>query len=345
MKVLTEQDYVDEHRHLFHGLHRHDGVWWNQVFPGYAKPAFEFRALVPGSARPAKFKSLFGYRHQVPELAMGNQTMEYMVLEGEDLRRFGMDRLGSKTRNQVRKGLKLCQVREIADLDAYLEDAREVCISHSKRLADYRESYHVHHSHFVEHADSWRAQMRRDFVSKGRTWWGAFCDDRLVGYMVMLQVEDVIIIEKMKLHVDGLPRNASDAIYFTALENATRNQSCNRILNSAPQRGSLDRFKMHFLFKPTPLPFYTSNLALHKFAARMVDARAKLLDCFRARKWGGQVHEELRPQEQGSPCDQAGSDRTQPPARSKVSAGERFEQTVPYYCRRGYNKSGLGDPQ
>jgi hypothetical protein len=286
-KFYTEQEYVDEHRYLFRRLHQHDGVWWNQLFPGYAKPAFRFRALVPGSARPARLRSLLGYSHHVPELAMGNQVMDYMILEGENLRRFGLDRLDPNTRNHVRKGFKRCEVKEIAELEPYLEDTRQVCISQSERLVRHRQPFHVPHTYFIEQADSWRTQMRRDFASRGRRWWGAFSDKRLVGYIVTLQVESVMTFEKIKVHADALPLHVTDVLYFMVLENAAHDETCLRIFNSTPQREGLDRFKKHYLFRPTSVPFYVSSLSLFKLAMQMLKVRDRLVLRLRAsRRYG-----------------------------------------------------------
>ena len=86
-----------------------------------------------------------------------------------------------------------------------------------------------------------------------------------------------MILDKMKVHRDGLSLHASDALYFTALEHAAVNDTCHRIFNSPPQREGLDRFKMHYLFKPIPVPFYVSNLAIYRSAMRMARLREYLV--------------------------------------------------------------------
>lgn len=273
---MTEQEYVEGNPHLFHHLHVHDGVWWDQIYPGYAKPAFKFRELVPHVVRPARSRSYWGYSHCVPEMRQGNHAVDYMVLEGDNLREFGMDRLDSKKRNQVKKGFKCCEVKEILELEPHLEDARAVCISHSQRGVQTRKAFHVSHTYFIDHAEAWRAQMRHDFAGKGRKWFGAWRDNRLIAYLVTLQVENTMIIEKMKLHTDFMQFCPSDALYFAGLEQAARTASCRRIVNSPPQRPGLDRFKEQFLFKPTPIPFYVSNLFLFRLGTGMMRLKGEL---------------------------------------------------------------------
>jgi hypothetical protein len=227
---------------------------------------------------------LLGYSHCVPEMGMGNARVHYMVLEGDDLRDFGMPRLDSKKRNQVRKGLKCCEIREISNLEGCLEDAREVCVSHSMRGAGSRKAYHVSPAFFIEQADVWRQQMHRDFASHGRQWFGAWHEGRLIAYLVTLHVEGILMIEKMKLHTDYLQFCPSDALYFHVLDRAAQMESCQRIFNSSPQRPGLDRFKEQFLFKATPIPIYMSNPAFHRLALRAMALRAKWVEARRTRR-------------------------------------------------------------
>lgn len=277
IRALTEQEYVEKNPHFFRRLHVHDGIWWDQIYPGYARPAFKFQAVAPMSARPSRLKSFLGYGHCVPDIRMANHTLDYMVLEGDLLRGFGLDRLDSKKRNQVRKGLKCCEVKELDQLEPYLEDAREICISHSIRGLSSRESYHVSTNFFVDQVDTWYAQMRRDFMNNGRRWFGAWYEDRLIAYLVTLQVGHNLIIEKHKLHTDYLKFCPSDALYFRVLEQAAKDESCQRIFNSTPQRAGLDRFKEQFLFKATPIPFYLSNPVAYRLAMRAMKIRKQML--------------------------------------------------------------------
>jgi hypothetical protein len=198
-----------------------------------------------------------------------------MGLEGDNLRDFGMARLDSKKRNQVRKGLKCCEVRIISDLEACLEDARDVCISHAQRGAASRKAFHASPDFFRTEADTWRAQMRRDFAGGGREWYGAWHAGRLIAYLVTLQVEDTVLVEKMKLHTDALAHGPSDALYFHVLSRFAPDSACRRIINSSPQRPGLDRFKEQFLFKATPLPQFVSNPAAYRLAMRIMAVRNK----------------------------------------------------------------------
>ena len=260
---ISEETFVKQNPHLTKRPYYHNGVWWSQVYPGYSRPAFKYRTLAPNTARPMFARSWLGHSHFVPEEGIANAHAQYMVIENDDLRSFCLEQLSSKKRNQVRKGLKCCDVKRITDIETCIEETQDICISHSTRGSVTREKYHVSEAFFTEQADTWKAQMRRDFNSDGRIWMGAWQGNRLVAYVVTLQVENTMIIEKAKSHTDFLQFCPSDALYFRVLEAAATNETCTRIFNSRPQRPGIDRFKKQFLFSPTLIPMYISNVFLY----------------------------------------------------------------------------------
>lgn len=260
--MITEEQYVEDCLRSGVRGHCHDGVWWREPYPFYAKPMFEFRELVPGRARPARRKALLGYSHHVPEAGMGNRTAPYMVLEGEALRGFGLESLPGKKRNQVRKGLKHFEVKRILDVEPRLEEIRAIYISQSMRHTERHEMPETPPGFYVEHADQWRVRERRYLTTRGREIWGAFAEDRLAGFIVSPQVEGVRLIEKAKYHSDFLSLNVGDALYYAVLEAAGKSADCQRVVNPGIRAGRLSRYKEQFLFKHVELPVYVSNLRL-----------------------------------------------------------------------------------
>ena len=94
--------------------------------------------------------------------------------------------------------------------------------------------------------------------------------------MRTLQVADVLFIMSMKNHTQFLKLCASDATYFTALEEASRSGSVTRIVNGGPMRPSLDRFKEQFLFKRTPIPYYLAGEAFLRFGTRLFRLKERI---------------------------------------------------------------------
>jgi hypothetical protein len=280
---ITEAEYAQQRQQLGRAIHENHGVWWETTAPFYAKPAFDFRLILPRQARPRWHKSFLGYSHQVPTRAQANRTLEWMVLEGENLKQFSLGRLRSEKRNQIRKGLKLCEVRLIPDLEACLEDMRQINISQAQRLmAD--DTFGLPPTYYVSHQDKWRAELLKRFGLDGHEWWGAFHQGVLVAYLVTYQVESVRFFQVMKTHTEHLKLCATDAVYFRVLEQASRDADCLKIINGGPAREGLNRFKEQFLFKRSELFYFSSGAVLHRAAKRLLRraevARAHLQRCF-----------------------------------------------------------------
>ncbi|MGV8042529.1 MAG: hypothetical protein AB2L07_21600 [Thermoanaerobaculaceae bacterium] len=257
--MISEDDYARDC--LDGGIkgHFHDGVWWRQVFPGYAKPMFEYRTLPAGSARPNRRRALLGFSHLIPEGTCGNSSVTCMVLQGPQLRGFDLGSLPGKKRNQVRKGLKHCVVSKLENLDRHLEEIREIYISQSLRHTEHHERPDTPPSFYAEHAAQWRARELRYLTTCGRETWGAFVDGSLVGFVVTAQVGSTELIEKVKCRTEYLQANVVDAMYFIVLGEAARNPECIRVINPGIRGGRLARHKEQFLFKLTALPAFTSS--------------------------------------------------------------------------------------
>jgi hypothetical protein len=266
--LTIEQNADQKQTSLGCKLHFFGGVWWERQQPMYAKPAFEFQSFVPGAARPDLKKGFLVYSHQVPSPEMSNRLVDWMILQGEDLTQFSLARLRSEKRNQVRKGLKNCEVRIITDIEPHLENALRINATQAERHM--ATGWFTRSSgYFAQHAEAWKAETRLYFRLPGWQWWGAFAQGQLVAYMRTLQVADVLFIMAMKNHTEFLKLCGSDAIYFTALEAASRSGTVSRIVNGGPMRPSLDRFKEQFLFKRTSTPYYLAGEALLRFGTRL----------------------------------------------------------------------------
>jgi hypothetical protein len=270
--MLTEADLAEERRKIGRTVHLHDGVWWEAITSFYTKPVFEFRSFVPKQARPYWPKSFLGYSHQVPDRRQANRVLQFMILEGADLSQFSMARLRSEKRNQVRKGLRLCEVRPISDLESCLEEMRQINISQAKRLME-DGTFGFPHDYYVKHERQWKADIRKHAAMRGHEWWGAFHQGHLVAYMVTYQVEHIRFIQIMKTHTEHLKLCATDAIYFTVLEQVSRTGDCERIVNGGPAREGLNRFKEQFLFKPTEVFYYTPAEGLHRVVKKLLGGK------------------------------------------------------------------------
>ena len=273
--MLTETEYAQQQVSLGRRIHGHDGVWWDEQYPFYCKPAFIYRAFDPGSARPARRRSLLGYSHQVTTPEKGNRHAAFMVLEGERLRMFSLSTIDGYKRNRVRKGLKSCAVRLIDAIEPNLEKMRQINIDQALRQAARAGSETPVHRYIAE-ADSWRTQVRAEFALRGREWWGAFVDNALAAYIVTYQVDTTRVIEKVKSHSDYLKYCVVDALHFVLLEAASNETSCLRVIHGRPQHESLNQYKEQFLFRSKEFPYYSTHARLVECAKHVSALRDRM---------------------------------------------------------------------
>lgn len=266
--MLTEAQYVEQQRALGRRLHEHDGVWWDEVYPRYCKPAFIYKVVPRGSARPARWRSWLGYGHLVARPEEANRTLPMMALDRAHLDGFGLPKLPSKKRNNVRRALEKCAVAPLTDLETHLERLRQINVSQALRHEE-GGGAQVPASRYVAEADSWRAQTRALFALAGREWWGAFVDGQLAAYLRTYQVDDVRVIEQAKVDADYYKFYPMDALYFTVLAAAAADPGCRLILNGRPMHPSLNHFKEQFLFAAVAFPYYSTHAGLMELGKRL----------------------------------------------------------------------------
>jgi hypothetical protein len=271
--MLSEEEYIEQQRSMGLRIHRHRGIWWEEVFPFYCKPAFVYTAIDPGEARPKRIRSLLGYSHQVRDSRLKNRTLCLMVLEGAGLNNFCLATLGSKKRNNVRRGLKTCVVKRLRNIEPHLQRMREINIAQAIRQ-EQKAGSETPVSRYQNEANSWRRQIVSEFALEGREWWGAFVNGMVVAYLRTYQVNGIRVIQQTKIDTASLRSYAMDALYFTVLSRAAEDPDCNRVINGPPLHESLNKYKEQFQFCPVEIPYYSSN-------HRLVEVYKMLLSRFK----------------------------------------------------------------
>lgn len=248
---MKGDEYVAQLKELGQTVHWNDGVAWERTGPFFWRTALPMQTIDAGLARPSRLRAFGGYRHLLPDGAHSSWVRRIMWLDGESVQGFSMASLGSSKRARVRKGLRLLEIRAIQDVEAHLEEMRQVCMSAVLRNGAGRPA-----RYYVDRESEWKLSIRRLFRLPNRTWLGAFLDGRLIAYYHAYEVDGVAFISAAKSHTEGLHACPNDALLYCYLEDRARGGSCvGVVFGDATQEGSsLDRFKGTYGFRVRALP-------------------------------------------------------------------------------------------
>ena len=252
--------------------HYHDGVWWQQVAPGFCKPVDVLRTFAPGSARPTFSRRWLGYSHVVPDDAPSNHAWNVMYLEGEGLQSFDLTRVSPKRKQQkIKQAIKTLDIRLIEEIEPLLPAMNEINAVMARRTG---------HGHSPEYYSRQRAEwerfMIREFSLPGREWWGAFHEARLVAYYYAYVVARTLHISAAKSHTDFLRLGPNDGLVFTLLHHHAQAGDCDRVIYGdwSPEVPTLNEFNECYGFRQRSLPIFRAMTPIMRLARRWKNRRS-----------------------------------------------------------------------
>jgi hypothetical protein len=163
---------------------------------------------------------------------------------------YDLPNLDSKARNQTRRGLEACLVRnvnfaELATQGVALQ--RDTLIRQGRRIRQDLEQYWLRYFTHAAQAD-------------GAIAWGAFREDRLAAYLIAFKVADtahIVIVRSAAAQLRHYPNNA---LLFTFIQHMLHSGGVRRVsIGFEPLQanvGSLDRFKEGLGFQHLPVQQY-----------------------------------------------------------------------------------------
>jgi|SRR5690242_250488 GNAT acetyltransferase-like protein len=207
--------------------------------------AFPYHALIEPSE--AELDEMF-FRHRAaalryalpPECSQGCPSYA-IVCEASD---YDMQRLGYRTRKNVRRGLRACQIEQISfrrlveqawelRLDALERQGRRIKITHSL----------------------WRKRYMSTAGLEGFEAWAALVEGRIAGYVVTCRWDDCIYFLDQQSHRDYLHLNVNNALTYTVSRNAAARPGVKLLFYGlasldAPARVAEFKFHMGYAAKP-----------------------------------------------------------------------------------------------
>lgn len=252
---MTYEEFIERVLEIGYDVHFNDGVWWIKSAPFFYNPVVPSQIIEPGKAKPKMYKALLGYSHHVSDKKYANKCESILLLGGERLRNFGIQSLSSSKRAQVRKGLRLTEIKKIENIELVIEDMKEIEISKATRIKQVKRP-----EYYVKHYKKWSEWTIKQFnADRGKKeYWGSFYNDSLVAFMKIYQMDDTMIISYAASHSDHLDKCPNDALTFCILDYCKKLPECNKVSYGVwdPNRPALNKFKENYGFERVDVPVY-----------------------------------------------------------------------------------------
>jgi hypothetical protein len=261
--VTDEEEFAHEQGVAGDRVHFSGGVWWRELRSGFCQPCFCTREVDHRRARPQFLRSPAGFNHVAAPGSPANGI--YRAILRENMQQYSLQQLERRKRNVVRSAIARLEVRPVTKLEDLLGDGYEVYVSWRQRTGWGKDK---------SQRAKYEAWITSAFRRPKRTVLGAYCDYKLVGFMLPAAVLNVAFISYIASHTDALWAYPNDALYHAFLCVARQTAGI-EVANMATvsTKPSLDRFKLCY-GTIKELPCYTwLNPAVRVLFGRRISER------------------------------------------------------------------------
>ena len=241
----------------------HDGVFFNEVSPGY-KVYWPIDVLHPHARAIKAIPATRGHKMVVADPAKANGFLNIMV--ARDVPDFDIGLLSKKRRSDVRRSLKRIEVRFMDEPEGLIAQGA------SDVDASFRERTGYGSVRSKPEFEEWlRSVMRHT----GQRWYGAFVEGRLAGFSCMTVVNRNACIGLLEVHTDFLADGTSTALLYELCRRSRDSGQVDQIyFGLHSEKASLNRFKEGMLFKRRDLPCYVHLRVPMRWAVRLLKPRS-----------------------------------------------------------------------
>jgi hypothetical protein len=159
-------------------------TWWTEARPFFYRPLFPFSEVTPKLKSYPKRSVVGGVLHLVPEGTPSNSFMNLFLYD--QLQDYSIDKLGTKQRWIIKKGLENFTARRITDTNQFVEEAAGIYAAFYDRTRYFYKKERNDKQYFIAWANS-IFQHSKIVVT------GAYHQDRLSAIDISYRVEDIII--------------------------------------------------------------------------------------------------------------------------------------------------------
>jgi hypothetical protein len=208
---MAIEEYADLQRAWGTRLIWRDGIWWRQVRPLFYVPLYPFQEFGPGSHRPPFLSGAGGYQHLVPSSDAANSRMNFFVFT--DPQAYSLDHVKHHRKQNIKKGLRLLELKEIHDPQEFIRTAYPVYLSFYSRTHYRVRNERRDHSCFAAWAETLFAFPKLLIL-------GAWHAGALCAVHISYRVEDVVLLATFFSNSDALPLRVLDVTLHVLRERA-----------------------------------------------------------------------------------------------------------------------------
>lgn len=242
MDVDTYAEYLKTRGHK---VVQTDSCYWRSEDGFFFASVPSHRLIEP--ARIEMLKVFFegkavGIRYPAPPTSNSDKD-SYQIVCSNPSYDFGS--LHQKARNQTRRGLENCQVRQI-DFDYLADHGEPLIIESFERQGRIRTG---NPGAFQRHCNSWKSV-------EGFEVWGAFIEDELTAFMIVQLLEDFCHIEWIYSSGRYLRAYPNNALVFTVTKEMLSRPGISQVsygLEPLKSLQGLARFKLRMGYEKRPL--------------------------------------------------------------------------------------------
>jgi len=248
LKPLSIEELVIQDLRRGQKIHKHRNVWWREVKPFFYMPTWFLSTFKPEEARPNPFKSIGGYYHIVPEGSYTNGSICVMFVD--QLSEYSLENLSnSRTRYNIRHGLRNVQICLVPELEHLLTDGYEVYLSWRHRIGRiYKDR---------SNPILFRNWITNEYSLPNRLILGAYVDNRLIAFLMGYAVEDTAIMTMLFSHSEYHRLHPVDALFYSFILICKQHPGIKRVCAGLKgTRSTLNDFKNKHGFKEVIYPAY-----------------------------------------------------------------------------------------
>lgn len=199
---MSKEGYKKFLEDMGHRVVCSSGVYWFNVHP-HVYTCFPFNAVL--NPKDIKLQEILGsdgwfVRYSCP-IETGRPSFRVIC----DEKNYDLETLTGKARNQTRRGLENCEVRQL--------DFKEIAVHGMKlnRETMIRQGREIP----PDFEASWKKYYQYAAKAEGAETWGAFCENNLAAYLIAFRIDGVSNILVVRSAIEYLKQYSNNALLYT----------------------------------------------------------------------------------------------------------------------------------